>query len=222
MTTSTTVAIIDYGMGNLHSVAKALEHADTHAKVIVTADKQQIANADRVLLPGVGSIRDCVGEMQRLDLIDTIKQAAAAKPFLGICIGMQALMTHSDENDGVDCLNIIPGNVERFADKLSDPFSAANTDGHLKIPHMGWNQVNQQIKHPLWQDIPQNQRFYFVHSYYVDPVDETLIAGTTDYGIEFVSVIARDNVFAAQFHPEKSAHDGLQLLKNFCRWQGRL
>ncbi|MCK5663927.1 MAG: imidazole glycerol phosphate synthase subunit HisH, partial [Thiotrichaceae bacterium] len=209
-TTLTTVAVIDYGMGNLHSVAKALEHANTHAKVLVTSDKQQIADADRVILPGVGSIRDCIGEMQRLDLIDTIKQAAANKPFLGICIGMQALMTHSAENDGVACLNIIPGEVERFADKLSDPLCSA-TDEHLKIPHMGWNQVNQQIKHPLWQNIPQNQRFYFVHSYFVVPQSPEPIAGSTVYGHPVCVALAQENIFATQFHPEKSSDAGLQL-----------
>jgi len=219
VSTLTTVAVIDYGMGNLHSVAKALEHANTHAKVLVTSDKQQIADADRVILPGVGSIRDCIGEMQRLDLIDTIKQAAANKPFLGICIGMQALMTHSAENDGVACLNIIPGEVERFADKLSDPL-CSTADDHLKIPHMGWNQVNQQIKHPLWQNIPQNQRFYFVHSYFVVPQSPEPIAGSTVYGHSVCVALAQENIFATQFHPEKSSDAGLQLFANFIDWDG--
>lgn len=218
--TATTVAVIDYGMGNLHSVAKALEHADAHAKILVTSDKQQIAAADRVLLPGVGSIRDCIGEMERLDLIDTIKQAAASKPFLGICIGMQALMTHSAENDGVDCLNIIPGEVERFSDALSDPLSGNVTDNHLKIPHMGWNQVNQQIKHPLWKNIPQNQRFYFVHSYFVVPQTPEPIAGSTVYGHPVCVALAQENIFATQFHPEKSSDAGLQLFANFINWDG--
>ncbi len=216
------IAVIDYGMGNLHSVAKALEHADSHASVKVTADKQLIANADRVLLPGVGAMRDCMGEMQHLDLIDTIKQAAASKPFLGICIGMQALMTHSAENGGVDCLNIIPGEVERFADDLSDPTSSSTLshNPHLKIPHMGWNQVNQQIKHPLWQNIPQNQRFYFVHSYFVVPQTPDPVAGSTVYGHPLCVALATDNIFATQFHPEKSADAGLQLFHNFINWDG--
>jgi len=218
MTPSITVAVIDYGMGNLHSVAKALEHADSRAKVLVTADKQQIANADRVLLPGVGSMRDCMGEMQRLDLIDTIKQAAANKPFLGICIGMQALLTHSTENDGVHCLDIIPGEVERFADNLSDPIEYTNN--HLKIPHMGWNQVNQQIKHPLWKDIAQNQRFYFVHSYFAVPQSPDPVAGSTVYGHSVCVALAQDNIFATQFHPEKSSDAGLQLFANFINWNG--
>ena len=218
MTTSTTVAVIDYGMGNLHSVAKALEHADSRVKVLVTADKQQIAAADRVLLPGVGSMRDCMGEMQRLELIDTIKLAAANKPFLGICIGMQALLTHSMENGGVNCLDIIPGEVERFADDLYDSFSAA--DNHLKIPHMGWNQVNQQVKHPLWQNIAQNQRFYFVHSYFAVPQSPDPVAGSTVYGHPVCVALAQENIFATQFHPEKSSAAGLQLFANFINWNG--
>ncbi len=227
MSKHTTVAVIDYGMGNLHSVAKALEHAtsftdNTSVKVIVTADKQQIHNADRVVLPGVGAMRDCMGEMQRLELIDAIKESAANKPFLGICIGMQALLTHSDENNGVDCLDIIPGDVERFAENLSDA-SAANerlTFDRLKIPHMGWNQVNQQIKHPLWHNIPQNQRFYFVHSYFVIPKTPEPIAGSTTYGHPLCVALAQENIFATQFHPEKSADAGLQLFANFIDWNG--
>ena len=218
MTTQTTIAVIDYGMGNLHSVAKALEHADTHAKVQVTSDKHIIANADRVLLPGVGAMRDCMGEMERLDLIDTIKQVAANKPFLGICIGMQALMTHSAENNGVNCLNIIPGEVERFSDDLNKQVDSAGD--HLKIPHMGWNQVNQQIKHPLWNNIPQNQRFYFVHSYFVVPQVPEPIAGSTVYGHPICVALAQDNIFATQFHPEKSSDAGLQLFANFINWDG--
>jgi len=220
--TLTKVAVIDYGMGNLHSVAKALEHADAqnHAKIIVTSDKQQIADADRVVLPGVGSMRDCMGEMERLDLLETIKQSAASKPFLGICIGMQALMTHSDENGGIQCLDIIPGEVERFADKLTDLQGEHTDNQYLKIPHMGWNQVNQPIKHALWQNIPQNQRFYFVHSYFVVPQAPEPVAGSTVYGHPICVALAQDNVFATQFHPEKSSDAGLQLFANFIDWDG--
>jgi len=221
MTNHTTIAVIDYGMGNLHSVAKALEHAaaftaGTSVKVIVTSDKQLINKADRVVLPGVGAIRDCIGEMQRLDLIETIKQSAANKPFLGVCIGMQALLTHSTENNGVDCLNIIPGEVERFTENLSD----AKTNERLKIPHMGWNQVNQQIKHPLWHNIAQNQRFYFVHSYFAIPKTPDPIAGSTNYGHPLCVALAQENIFATQFHPEKSADAGLHLFANFIDWDG--
>jgi len=182
----------------------------------VTADKQLINNADRVVLPGVGAIRDCMGEMQRLDLIDVIKNAAANKPFLGVCIGMQALLTQSTENNGVSCLDIIPGEVTRFAENLTD----ISTEERLKIPHMGWNQVNQQIKHPLWQNIPQNQRFYFVHSYFAVPEISETIAGSTDYGHPLCVALAQDNIFATQFHPEKSADAGLQLFANFIGWDG--
>jgi imidazole glycerol-phosphate synthase subunit HisH len=223
MTISTTIAVIDYGMGNLHSVAKALEHAATNAsvksaKVVVTSDKQIIANADKVLLPGVGAMRDCIGEMQRLDLIDIIKQSAANKPFLGICIGMQALMTHSKENGGVDCLDIIPGEVEKFSDDLHDV--ANKSQIRLKIPHMGWNQVNQQIKHPLWHNIPQDQRFYFVHSYFTIPAQPAPIAGSCIYGHPLCVALAHENIFATQFHPEKSSDAGLQLFTNFINWNG--
>lgn len=212
----TTIAVIDYGMGNLHSVAKALEHAVPRATIKVTADRQTILNADKVILPGVGAIRDCIGEMQRLELIDVIKHCASNKPFLGICIGMQALMTHSTENNGVDCLDIIPGEVERFTNGLRDPLS----DEKLKIPHMGWNQVKQQIKHPLWQNIPQHQRFYFVHSYFVVPNDPAPVAGTCVYGHPLTVALAQENIFATQFHPEKSADSGLQLFANFINWDG--
>ncbi len=212
----TTIAVIDYGMGNLHSVAKALEHADTHVTVKVTNKRQTILEADKVILPGVGAMRDCMGEMQRLELIDVIKHCAENKPFLGVCIGMQALMTHSEENNGVDCLAIIPGEVEKFADGLSDPLSGEP----LKIPHMGWNQVKQQIKHPLWQNIPQDQRFYFVHSYFVMPEDPAPVAGSCIYGHPFTVALAQENIFATQFHPEKSADSGLQLFANFIHWDG--
>ncbi|MCU7833985.1 MAG: imidazole glycerol phosphate synthase subunit HisH [gamma proteobacterium symbiont of Taylorina sp.] len=221
MTTHTTIAVIDYGMGNLHSVAKALEHAiqfttGRSVSINVTNDKQLIGSADRIVLPGVGAIRDCIGEMQRLDLIDTIKDAAANKPFLGVCIGMQALLSHSSENNGVECLDIIPGEVTRFAEKLIDPSSGER----LKIPHMGWNQVSQQIKHPLWHNIAQHQRFYFVHSYFAIPKTAESIAGSTTYGHPLCVALAQENIFATQFHPEKSADAGLQLFANFIDWDG--
>ena len=215
---SSVIAVVDYGMGNLRSVSKALEHVTVDGqKVIISSDASEIASADRVVFPGQGAARDCMKHLKDLQLEDVVLQAAHEKPFLGICMGMQVLMAHSEENQGIQCMNLYDGDVHAFADeKLQSQMQS------LKIPHMGWNKVSHKQRHPLWQDIEENSRFYFVHSYYVDPVDETLVAGTTDYGIEFVSVIARDNVFAVQFHPEKSAHDGLQLLKNFCRWQGRL
>jgi len=215
---STTIAVVDYGMGNLRSVFKALEHVVSEGqRVIVTSDASEIASAERIVFPGQGAARDCMKHLEQMRLEEVVLQAAHEKPFLGICMGMQVLMTHSEENDGIKCMDLYTGDVRAFADE-----SLISQMQSLKIPHMGWNRVVQKQSHPLWQDIADGSRFYFVHSYYVDPADSTLVAGTTDYGIEFVSVIARDNVFAAQFHPEKSAQDGLQLLKNFCRWNGQV
>jgi glutamine amidotransferase len=215
---SSTIAVVDYGMGNLRSVSKALEHvAQAGQRVIVSSDAAEIADAGRVVFPGQGAARDCMKQLQDSKLDEVVLQATIEKPFLGICMGMQVLMSHSEENQGVSCMNLFPGEVRSFADE-----SIKLQMQSLKIPHMGWNQVLQKQQHPLWQGIRDNSRFYFVHSYFVDPEDKALIAGTTQYGIEFVSVIARKNVFAAQFHPEKSAHDGLQLLKNFSRWDGQV
>ncbi len=215
---SSVIAVVDYGMGNLRSVSKALEHvAQEHQQVIVSSSAEEIADAERVVFPGQGAARDCMKQLQDLKLDQVVLQAANEKPFLGICMGMQVLMSHSEENQGVNCMNLYPGDVRSFADEAIQPQMQL-----LKIPHMGWNEVSHKQQHPLWQGIKDNNRFYFVHSYYVDPEDEALVAGTTQYGIEFVSAIARDNVFAAQFHPEKSAHDGLQLLKNFSRWDGQV
>lgn len=214
---SSVIAVVDYGMGNLRSVVKALEHvALSDQTVVVTSDAAVIESADRIVFPGQGAARDCMEHLTRLNLETVIKKAAAEKPFLGVCMGMQVLMAHSEENNGVACMNMYDGEVHAFA-KLKNKLHMDN----LKIPHMGWNNVNQVQSHPMWHGIENNSRFYFVHSYYVDPADAALAAGTTDYGINFVSVIARENVFAAQFHPEKSAHDGLQLLKNFAQWNGR-
>lgn len=215
---SSTIAVVDYGMGNLRSVSKALEHvAQAHQRVIVSSNVAEIADAERIVFPGQGAARDCMKQLQDLKLDKVVLEAASEKPFLGICMGMQVLMSHSEENQGVSCMNLYPGNVRSFADE-----AIKSQMQSLKIPHMGWNQVLQKKQHPLWHGIKDNARFYFVHSYYVDPEDKTLVAGTTQYGIEFVSVIASSNVFAAQFHPEKSAHDGLQLLKNFSRWDGQV
>ncbi len=214
-----TVAVIDYGMGNLHSVAKALEHVANGERVVVTHEAEKIRAADRVVLPGVGAMRDCMHEIRRLGIDTLVKEVVAdGKPLLGVCVGMQALMTFSDENNGVECLKILPGHVAYFGDDLHDP----NTGERLKIPHMGWNQVHQTFDHPLWYNIEQDARFYFVHSYYVEPVDIGMIAGSAQYGLAFTAAISRANVFATQFHPEKSQHDGLQLYKNFLNWDGRV
>lgn len=211
-----TVAVIDYGMGNLHSVAKALEHVANGAKVIVSGDPEQIRKADRVVLPGVGAMRDCMAEMIRCGLVEVIHEVAKNKPLLGVCVGMQALMDSSEENNGVDCLGIIPGQVLDFEKNIPE---LANNKA-LKIPHMGWNQVQQSMSHPLWKDIAQNSRFYFVHSYYVEPANAGLIAASSQYPVSFTAAICQENVFAVQFHPEKSQHMGLQLYKNFLHWSG--
>ena len=212
----TSIAIIDYGMGNLHSIAKALEHVAGKQRVIVSADQQEILAAERVVFPGVGAIRDCMAELKQTGLDEVVAQAAESRPLLGVCLGMQALLDVSEENQGTDCLGIVPGRVVHFPEGMSDP----ENESRLKIPHMGWNQVMQRGEHPMWKDIAQASRFYFVHSYYAEPAVDGDVAATTPYGIEFSSVIARDNVFAVQFHPEKSQHSGLQLLENFTEWNG--
>ena len=210
------IAIIDYGMGNLHSIAKALEHVAGKDRVQVTRQQGAILAADRVVFPGVGAIRDCMAELQRTGLDQVVAEVARSKPLLGVCLGMQALLDISEENQGTECLGIIPGKVKHFLPEMRP----AGNDERLKIPHMGWNQVQQKRDHPLWNDIPSGSRFYFVHSYYVAPEEAADIAATTTYGIEFTSVIAHDNVFAVQFHPEKSQHAGLCLLSNFTHWDG--
>lgn len=210
------VVVIDYGMGNLHSIAKALQRVAPQTEVCVTHDKKLIQSADRVVFPGVGAIRDCMSALAARDLIEPLRQAASEKPFLGICLGMQALLDYSEENGGVECLGVLPGRVLRFADHLCDAQAEP-----LKIPHMGWNSVYQRHEtHPLWRGIAQNSRFYFVHSYYAAPKDQTLIAATADYPEPFVCALARKNLFAVQFHPEKSQQAGLRLLENFLGWNG--
>ena len=210
------VAVIDYGMGNLHSVASALRAAGA-AEVLVTNDKDKICSANRVVFPGVGAIRDCMGEIKRLKCDDSLNEVIfnLRLPVLAICVGMQALMTHSEENAGVDCLNIIQGKVKRFPNNLMKVDSEI-----LKVPHMGWNQVAQTVHHPLWKGIPNKTRFYFVHSYWVKTEDRLRVMGEVDYGVEFDAAIAKENLFAVQFHPEKSHEMGLRLLKNFLIWEG--
>ena len=216
MTAGSTVAVIDYGMGNLHSVAKALELVGDGVKVQVTSDAAVILAADRVILPGVGAIRDCVGEIKRLSFDAVVaKVVASGKPLLGICVGLQAMMDHSEENNGVDCLGILAGKVKFFGKGL-----VGNAGEKLKVPHMGWNQVTHS-RHPLWADIEQGSRFYFVHSYYVEAANKAQIAGTCDYPNTFSAALAQDNIFAVQFHPEKSSTAGLTLLRNFLTWDGK-
>ncbi len=211
-----TVAVIDYGMGNLHSVAKALEKVAEGTKVIVSHDPDEVRKADRVVLPGVGAIRDCMAEIIRLGFDDVVREIVKNKPLLGVCVGMQALMDFSVENGGTECIGILPGRVEFFGNELRDP----RTNERLKVPHMGWNQAHQTIEHPMWQGIADDARFYFVHSYYVLPTGPELIAASCDYGISFTAAITQGNVFATQFHPEKSQHTGLAVYANFLKWGG--
>ncbi len=207
---SNTIAVIDYGMGNLRSVAKAIEHVAPKSNTQITSDPVVIAKADRVVFPGQGAARDCMKNLASHDLSEAVHSAFNNKPFLGICMGLQVLFEQSDENDGVACLGLVAGGVQRFKRLLHRP-----TD---KVPHMGWNQVGQLQPHDLWQGINDHARFYFVHSYYVTPADNNWIAAHTDYLVPFTSAVARDNVFATQFHPEKSADSGLRLLQNFTQW----
>jgi glutamine amidotransferase len=210
-----TVAIIDYGMGNLHSAKKAVEHVAPDTTVLVTDNADQIREADRVILPGVGAIRDCMAEIRRLGVDSLVREVSQDRPFLGICVGMQALMSRSEENGGVDGINLFPSQVRFFGDELVEQGE------RLKVPHMGWNEVWQTVDHPMWHKIPDGDRFYFVHSFYVEADGNADIAGRTRYGVDLAAAVARDNIFAAQFHPEKSARAGLQLLENFTNWTGK-
>jgi len=206
------IAVIDYGMGNLRSVSKALEHVAGGKPVVVTADPAVVAAAERVVFPGQGAMPDCMRELDARGLRSAVLQAAKDKPFLGICVGEQMLFQHSDEGN-VPALGVFPGNVVRFPDdKMRLP-----TGERLKVPHMGWNTV-RQVPHALWNGIADGAHFYFVHSYFVQPADPALVTGTCEYGVPFTCAVGRDNIFAVQFHPEKSARDGLQLLKNFVEW----
>ena len=209
---SAAIAVIDYGMGNLRSVWQALVHVAGGREVIVTSDPDMVRSADRVVFPGQGAMPDCMRELEARGLRAAVLDAAANKPFLGICIGLQMLFEHSEEGD-VPGLGVFSGKVRRFpAVRMMTPAGE-----RLKVPHMGWNELAQQ-PHPLWQGIGDGARFYFVHSYYVDPVDRNYVVGTTHYGLPFTSAVARDNIFAIQCHPEKSARAGLALLSNFVRW----
>lgn len=200
-------------MGNLRSVSQALEHVAGGKEVVVTADPQVVAAAERVVFPGQGAMPDCMRELDARGLRPAVLAAARDKPFLGICIGLQMLFEHSAEGD-VAGLGVFAGDVRRFPDeKMVD-----RAGQRLKVPHMGWNRV-QQKPHALWAGIADGARFYFVHSYCVQPADPAVVAGTTEYGVPFICAVGRDNIFAVQFHPEKSAQDGLQLLKNFVEWR---
>ena len=208
------IAVVDYGMGNLRSVSQAVEHVASGKSVVVTSDAEIINNAERVIFPGQGAMPDCMRELEARGLRDVIINVAANKPFFGICIGMQLLFEHSEEGDTLG-FGLLKGNVERFdAKKMFDVKGEK-----LKVPHMGWNQVFQTKSHPLWSGVADATRFYHVHSYYAAPQDNMVSAGETEYPNRFTSAVARDNIFATQFHVEKSAQAGLQLLANFINWK---
>ncbi|HSA70343.1 MAG TPA: imidazole glycerol phosphate synthase subunit HisH [Burkholderiales bacterium] len=201
------IAVVDYGMGNLRSVCKALEHVAPDAEVTLTADPKAIRSSERVVVPGQGALPDCMRQLAASGARAAVVEATQHKPFLGICIGLQMLFERGEEGDTAG-LGLLPGRVPRF------PASSG-----LKIPHIGWNEVRQERSHALWQGIADGSRFYFVHSYYPAPSDRTLTAATCVYGAPFTCAVARDNIFAVQFHPEKSQSAGLQLLSNFVRWR---
>jgi len=209
------IAIIDYGMGNLRSVSRALEHVAPGSEVVITDDKSVIASADKVVCPGQGAARDCMAALHAKGLGETVVGSLHDRPFLGICMGYQVLLSASDENGGVACLDVLPGRAHRFATPLID------ADGQrLKVPHMGWSQVDQVRDHPLWHGIDNGARFYFAHSYWCEPEATDSVVGRCDYGHEFAVAVGGPGYFACQFHPEKSSADGLRLLRNFVAWDG--
>ncbi len=211
----TRIAVIDYGMGNLRSVAKALHHASPEDDVYITSKADDVARADRVVFPGQGAMRGCMAGLDQFGLRDAVLHAARNKPFLGVCMGLQMLFDVSEEAGDLPGLGIISGRVVRF-----DVSGATDgLDRPLKVPHMGWNEVNYKIDHPLWRGIADQSRFYFVHSYFAQPKNTADIAATADFPDEFTCAIARDNIFAAQFHPEKSSNAGLTLYRNFIQWK---
>ncbi len=208
------VAVIDYGMGNLHSVVSAVAHEAPDREIFITADAARIRAADHVIFPGVGAIRDCMHEIRRFGIDQLIPDiVAGGQPLLGICVGMQALMRHSEENNGIDCLHLFAAEVTRFPERDEKGVQQ-------KVPHMGWNRVAQVAGHPLWQGIDADSRFYFVHSYYVALAGAPEEIGRCHYGVDFAAAVARGNVAAVQFHPEKSGSSGLRLIRNFLSWNG--
>jgi glutamine amidotransferase len=216
-----TIAIVDYGMGNLRSVYQAFHHVAPDANVVIASKPEEISASDRVVLPGQGAMPDCMKHLQESGLLEVLLEVAKNKPLLGVCVGEQMMFDQSAEvrtnanQPWTPCLGLIPGEVQRFA--LT---GRRQPDGSVyKVPHMGWNQVRQDRAHPLWDGIPDLTSFYFVHSYYVVPQRKEDVVGSTEYGDWFTSAVARDNIFATQFHPEKSAEYGLKLYQNFVSWQ---
>jgi glutamine amidotransferase len=211
-----TVAVVDYGMGNLRSVSQAVMHAaaGSGVEVVVTQRPEVVFAAERVVLPGQGAMRDCMRELRDSGLQDAVLHAAANKPLMGVCVGMQMLLTHSEEQD-TPGLDLIPGEVKRF--RLDGQLQPDGS--RYKVPQMGWNRVRQEQPHPVWAGVPDDSWFYFVHSYHAAPALAAHSAGSTDYGLRFTCAVARDNIFATQFHPEKSAGHGLALYRNFLAWK---
>lgn len=202
------VVVVDYGMGNLRSVERALKHVATDAEVSISANPDAVRNAHRVVFPGQGAMPDCMRYLRETGLEGAVREAAATKPFLGICVGMQMLLDHSEEGD-TPGLGILPGQVRRFTPQQGSG---------LKVPHMGWNEVAQTADHPVWAGVSSGERFYFVHSYYCQPAEAALTAATCEYSLCFTAALARANIFATQFHPEKSHTAGLALYRNFLSW----
>ncbi|WP_019139637.1 imidazole glycerol phosphate synthase subunit HisH [Noviherbaspirillum massiliense] len=208
------IVVVDYGMGNLRSVAQALRHVAPEADVRISGEVADLRSADRLVLPGQGAMRDCMRCLRESGLQEAVVEASRSKPLFGVCVGEQLLFDWSEEGD-TQGLGLLPGKVMRF--RLD---GLLQEDGsRFKVPQMGWNRVRQSLSHPLWNGIADNSFFYFVHSYYAQPANPAHIAGETIYGTRFTSVVARDNIFATQFHPEKSATAGLQLYKNFVNWK---
>jgi glutamine amidotransferase len=216
------IAVIDLGMGNLRSVTQALASVTEGVDILLTSDAQQIESADKVVLPGQGAIGSWFTQLEQRGISTAVSNAIQSKPLLAICVGMQALFTYCEEDGGVEGLNVFDGEVRHFS-HFHPPL--VNQNEKMKIPHMGWNRVTQAQPHPLWQNIDDGAYFYFVHSYAAnlrDGANTESVCGISDYGHKFVAAIARKNLFAVQFHPEKSHEDGLQLLSNFANWKGDL
>ncbi|MBC7499082.1 MAG: imidazole glycerol phosphate synthase subunit HisH [Herminiimonas sp.] len=211
--TSNRIVVVDYGMGNLRSVAQALQHVAPEAEIVVSGRAQDIESADRIVFPGQGAMPDCMRSLRESGVLDALLTAARNKPLLGVCIGEQLLFDNSEEGD-TPGLGLVPGQVLRF--RLEGQLQPDGS--RFKVPQMGWNRVHQTRPHPLWSEIPDGSHFYFVHSYFAVPSDAVHMAGQTLYGALFCSAVARDNIFATQFHPEKSAKAGLQLYRNFVHW----
>ena len=201
------IAVLDYGMGNLHSVAKAIEKVTENHQVFISRDLKLLEASNRIVIPGVGAIGDCMKAIKNLGMDDLIRRFSEEKPILGVCVGMQILLKESEESGGTNCLDLVDGILKKL-----------NVSKDIKVPHMGWNVVNQRISHPMFEGISQNSFFYFVHSYAA--LDSKNKVSTTDHGQEFISSVYKDNIFAVQFHPEKSQDDGLKIYKNFASWEG--